>query len=229
MEEVWEEIGEDARSSGGAAAAVTSLLLRPPPPSSSESCREPQPKQAAAAAAGTARRPSLDRAAVSLQRSKTRDGASALCSPGRRREAPAWVSLPLPARSTFRAEPAPRPPLSTPRPCRRGARAGPLLQRSGSAPAWPPEPGALRLPCPRHPGRPPARRNPRGGRAGVFGWLPESRRGVWENGRGRSGEDAGVREGAVRGGVHCGCRAPRGWGRWGGGDTGDLLALSPNR
>lgn len=33
-EEVWEEIGEDARSSGGAAAAVTSLLLPPPSPSS---------------------------------------------------------------------------------------------------------------------------------------------------------------------------------------------------
>lgn len=41
----------------------------------------------------------------------------------------------------------------------------------------------------------------------MFGWLPESRRGVWENGRGRSGEDAGVRVGAV-GGVHCGYRAP---------------------
>lgn len=35
----------------------------------------------------------------------------------------------------------------------------------------------------------------------MFGWLPESRRGVWENGRGRSREDAGVREGAVGGGA----------------------------
>lgn len=41
--EVWEEIGEDARSSRGAAAAVTSLLLPPSPPSSSSLLLPPPP------------------------------------------------------------------------------------------------------------------------------------------------------------------------------------------
>lgn len=58
----------------------------------------------------------------------------------------------------------------------------------------------------------------------MFGWLPESRRGVWENGRGRSGEDAGVREGAVRGGA-LRLQSPEGVGALGRrGNAGDLLA-----
>lgn len=111
-----------------------------------------------------------DRAAVSLPRSKTRDGASALCSRAAAGRLQAG-SLPLSPRSTFPAEPAPLPPLSTPWPCRRGARAGPLLQRSGSAPAWPLEPWALRLLCPCHPWRPrPAGIPAAGGRACLGGY-----------------------------------------------------------
>lgn len=99
-----------------------------------------------------------------------------------------------------RARPAPAP--LRPRPCRRGARAGLCAQRAGSAPARP------AVPAQRHRGRPGPQGSPRRARAGVFGWLPESARGVWENGRGRARRDAGVRVGAAGG--HCGCRAPSG-------------------
>lgn len=183
-----------------------SFFSPPSSSTSSESCREPQPKQAAAAS-GTARRPPQTAPPSHSGGARHVTEPSALCSRAAvGRLQPGSLSLSLLALNSGpsppRARPSPPPGRTAEAP-----EPGPLLQRSGSAPAWPTEPGAPHLPCPHHPASPPARRNPRGGKAGVFGWLLESRIGVWENGRERSGEDAGVRGGV---GGHCGCRAPSG-------------------
>lgn len=161
--------------------------------SSSKSCREPQPKQAAAS--GSARRP---------RRRLTREEKKHVTEPPRSAARPAAAAaaagrLP-PGLSTFPARPPPRPP-SPPRPCRRGARARPRHRAPGSAPtrpaAWA-QSRPLRAPpgAPRPAGIPAA-----GAGRGVFGCLPESTRGVWENAGGRAGRrrsEGGGRREALR-------------------------------
>ncbi|XDB47523.1 hypothetical protein ABFV05_001139 [Capra hircus] len=176
------ESGEDASSPGGAAATYP-LLPPPPPPRVAESPNQNKRRRLALRA---------DRAAVSLGRRKkhvTEPPRSAARPP----PPPPGGSRPglyIPGRA--RPAPAPLRPPAVPQRRPRPASA----PRSGSAPT---RPAAWAQSRPRRapPRAPPGpQESPPRERAGVFGCLPESTRGVWENGGGgRTREDAGVRVG----------------------------------
>ncbi|CAI9165208.1 unnamed protein product [Rangifer tarandus platyrhynchus] len=130
-----------------------------------------------------------DRAAVSLGRRKkhvTEPPRSAARPPPPGGSRP---GLYIPGRA--RPAPAPLRPPAVPQRRRRPASA----PRSGSAPMRPAARAQSRPPRATQ-GAPGPQESPPRARAGVFGCLPESTRGVWENGGGgRAREDAGVRVG----------------------------------
>lgn len=201
------------------------LLLFPPPSSSSESCREPQPKQAAAAAAGTARQSSSNRAAVSLQRSKTRDEASALRSPAAAgRLQPGSLSL-----SLFALHSRPSPPHARPSPPPGRAAEAPSLALCCSARAAPlrgrQSPGRCASHARATQGAPGPQESPR--REGGRVWVATGKQ-EWSLGK-REGAIWGRRR-SEGGGSERGCTAaaePRGGGGAGAeGTAGDLLALT---
>lgn len=166
--------------------------LSPPPSSpSSKSCREPQPKQAAAS--GSARRP---RRRLTREEKKTRDGASALRSPAAAAAAGRLPPGSLHSRpSPPRARPSPPPGRAAEAPAPGLGTA--LGQRPYAAGRLGSEPASSR-----HPGRPPARRNPRRGSGrGCLGVSPKAR---GESGKTGEGANPGRRRsegGGRRGGT----------------------------
>lgn len=170
---------------GGAASAVTSPLLPPPPPRRVAESPNQNKRRRLAPRAGPLRpRRRLTR------RRKTRDGASALRSPAAaaagRLPPGSLHSRPSPPRA--RPSPPPSPSGSAAAAPAPGLRAA-LSQRpcaAASLGAAPSSPRATQ-------GAPGPQESP----ARVFGWSPESTKGVWENGAGwgRVREDAGVRVG----------------------------------
>lgn len=174
---------------GGAASAVTSPLLPPPPRRVAESPNQNKRRRLAPRAGPLRSRRRLTR------RRKTRDGASALRSPAAaaagRLPPGSLHSRPSPPRA--RPSPPPSPSGSAAAAPAPGLRAA-LSQRpcaAASLGAAPSSPRATQ-------GAPGPQESPARARAGVFGWSPESTKGVWENGAGwgRVREDAGVRVGS---------------------------------
>lgn len=193
--EAGEGVGEDVSSPGGAAAAVTSPLL-PPPRRVAESPNQNKRRRLALRAGPLRPRRRLTR------RRKTRDGASALRSLAAAAAAAAAGRLPP---GSLHSRPS--PPRARPSPPRGRAAAGPapgLCAALGQRPYAAARPGAEPSSSRATQGAPGPQESPPRARAGVFGWLPESTRGVWENAGGGGGANSGRRRsegGGRRGGT----------------------------